>query len=226
MRKTIHRPGVIDRGSESGMVISLRREPWLPEIRWAQVVVQSSTKQSWAGRVSRFSQSLLVVAEDEKENAQLLCNQQKSGTAGRSSSVATWIRGCHNRAYCFSVFSKRTAYRSLSSPTTVSARGWLSPDVPPSTPRMLRPERSRPPSSRSGNWQKLSASHTDIYSIKKSSVSGKADGNCGRTDSSPPCSSISVASHSPSHWSRPSIYTCVPCNSRLRSDQKVKFTYG
>jgi len=40
MRKTMHRPGVIDLGRGSGIGINVRREPRRPEIPWIQVVVQ------------------------------------------------------------------------------------------------------------------------------------------------------------------------------------------
>jgi len=52
---------------------------------------------------------------------------------------------------------------------------------------------------------------------RQSSVSSEADRDAGRTGNSPPYSSVSVVSHSPFRWSRPSICTCDPHNPQ--SDQ-------
>ena len=52
--------------------------------------------------------------------------------------------------------------------------------------------------------------------IKKPSASHEANGDTGRTDSSPPCSSISVASRSPFRSSRPSI--CIFKSIRSKVD--------
>lgn len=98
----------------------------------------------------------------KRRSAQLLCNRQNSRK------LDPMQQNDHFRCHVPSGWSQQSLFfftypleLQVSSLTTVSAAALLSPGAPPSTPRMSRPQSLRSLSSRSGSWQKQSASRTD-----------------------------------------------------------------
>lgn len=213
--KTIHRPGVIDIGSEtiigdgnSGCQRSLALEFKL-----------SSTKQSQTGYVCWFPQSELVESEGEEEVH--CCCETSQIFRCRSGSVATWA--CSEEPIFF-VFLETTA----SSLATAFARGSLFPGAPSSTSRMSRPQTLRPPSSRSGSWQKLSASHTGIYPHQTTISSGRRMGTADAQIVHPHAHQFSLLRAPPLTGGNLQLIP-APAQFIMACDQitqQAKYTYG